>query len=153
MKSPVRTFATCAAAALLLAACADSPTAGPISAAPRGPALNTAPTVTVTNSGGYPLISWGALSGATAYTVAYLESVTIIYKPSLNTANEQYEATLTTRTTDTSYLDTAHAYTGDTMCTSYGTYQTRMTWYRYRVTAHYSTGDASTLVSAPVSPC
>jgi hypothetical protein len=152
VKTPIRTFAAWAATALLLAACSDSPTAGRTAAAPRGPALDAAPTVTVTNSGGYPLISWNALSGATDYTVTYVESRTIIYKPSLDTANESYEATLT-RTTGTSYLDTAHAYTGDTMCTSYGTYQTRITNYRYRVTAYYPTGTASTLVSAPVSPC
>jgi hypothetical protein len=144
-------------AALLLlagavAACADAPTGALISAGNQPAALNTAPTVTVTNSGGNPLISWGTLTGATSYTVAYNEYVTIIYKPSLETGVEENEWVLAT-TTGTSHLDTGHTYTGDSSCTAYGTYQTRIKQYRYRVTANYPDGTASTLVAAPVSPC
>jgi hypothetical protein len=135
-----------------LAACSDTPTAAVITAADQPPALNAAPTVTVTNSGAYSLISWGALAGATSYTVEYLENRTIIIKATLERRQEEDVSTLAT-TTSTSHLDSPRSYTGDTMCTSYGTYETRMTWYRYRVTAHYPTGDASTLVAAPVSPC
>jgi hypothetical protein len=146
---------TRAAALLLLAAlaaCSDAPTGSAIPAADQPAAFNTAPTVTVTDSGGDPLISWGALSGATSYTVEYIESRTIIIKATLDTEQEESVTTIA-NTTATSHLDTPHVYTGDTMCTSYGTFQTRMTWYRYRVTAHYPTGTASTLVPAPVSPC
>lgn len=144
-----------AAAVLLvaaLAACSDAPTGAAITAADEPAAFNTAPTVTVTNSGGYPLISWGALAGATSYTVVYNRYVTIIQKPSFDTSTEEYDLTLTT-TTATSYLDTGRTYTGDTKCTSYGTYQTRITQYRYRVTATYPTGSATSEIAAPVSPC
>jgi hypothetical protein len=135
-----------------LAACSDAPTAAAIDAADQPPVLNTAPTVTVTNSGGYPLISWGALSGATGYTVEYVRDQTRIIKATLESESVQYVTVLST-TTGTSYLDSARPYTGDTHCTSYGTFETRMTWYRYRVTAHYPTGSASQVVPAPVSPC
>jgi hypothetical protein len=138
--------------ACTLAACADAPTAATVGAEGRPAALNTAPTVTVTNPGGNPLISWSALSGATSYTVAYNEYVTVIAKPSLATSTEEYDWTLTT-TTATSYLDTGRTYTGDSFCTAYGTYQTRMKQFRYRITANYPTGTATTFVAAPVSPC
>lgn len=144
------------AAALLLiaalAACADAPTAVNATAAGEPAAFNTAPTVTVTNSGGHPLISWSALSGATSYTVAYNEYVTVIAKPSLNTTTEEYDWPLSA-TTATSYHDTGRTWTGDSMCTAYGTYQTRIKQFRYRVTANYPTGSATTFVAAPVSPC
>lgn len=135
-----------------LAACSDAPTAAVIDVADQPAALNTAPTVTVTNSGGYPLISWGALSGVTRYTVEYVRDQTRIIKATFETEQVQY-VTEIANTTDTSYLDSARAYTGDTQCTSYGTFETRMTWYRYRVIAYYPTGTASTVVAAPVSPC
>ncbi|HEX6040300.1 hypothetical protein [Longimicrobium sp.] len=155
MLSMNRTRAPLLAAALvltaLLSACADAPTAL-ISAADQAPALNTAPTVTVTNSGGNPLISWSALSGATGYTVQYQENRTIIVKATFESRSEQSVSTLAT-TTSTSHLDTSHAYTGKSFCSSSGTFETRITNYRYVVTAHYATGDASTSVAAPVSPC
>jgi hypothetical protein len=135
-----------------LAACSDVPTGAAITAADHPAAFNTAPTVTVTNSGGYPLISWGALSDATSYTVEYVRDQTRIIKATFETEQVQYVTVLTT-TTDTSYVDSARPYTGDTQCTSYGTYETRMTRYRYRVIANYPTGTASTFVDAPVSPC
>jgi hypothetical protein len=143
------------AAALLLGAltaCADAPTAARISAAGQPAALNTAPTVTVTNSGGDPLISWSPLSGATGYTVEYQENQTIIIKATFETEQRQYASTIA-NTTGTSHLDTPRTYTGDIMCTSYGTFETRTTRYRYVVTAHYLTGSASTIAPAPVSPC
>lgn len=145
---PIRAAAL--AAVLLLAACSDAPTAATASAA--GPAMNAAPQPTVTNSGGNPLISWPALSGATSYTVAYNEYVTVIQKPSFATSTEEYDWPLTT-TTATSYLDTGRTWTGDSSCTAYGTYQTRIKQFRYRVTANYPTGTATTFVAAPVSPC
>ena len=151
-----RLGAACRAVILLLggalAACSDAPTAAVATVADQPAAFNTAPTVTVTNSGGDPLISWGALAGATSYTVEYLESRTILIKATFETRNEEYVTTIAS-TTGTSHLDTPRTYTGDTTCRSYGTYETRTTWYRYRVTAHYPTGTASTVVAAPVSPC
>jgi hypothetical protein len=135
-----------------LAACSDAPTGAAITAADHPATFNIAPTVTVTNSGGYPLISWGALAGATSYTVARNENATIIYKATLDSRDEVIDTPLTT-TTATSYLDVARTYTGDTSCVAYGTYQSRITLFRYRVTANYPTGTATTYVAAPISPC
>jgi hypothetical protein len=149
-QSAIRTVVLLLACAV--AACADAPTAAVATAADQPAAFNTAPTVTVTNSGGHPLISWSALSGATSYTVVYNESVTIIAKPSLATSSEEYDWPLAT-TTATLYLDTGRTWTGDSSCTAYGTYQTRIKQFRYRVTANYPTGSATTSVAAPVSPC
>lgn len=134
-----------------LAACAEAPTAA-VREPAHMPALNTAPAVTVTNSGGYPLITWGALAGATGYTVEFIESRSILNRTTFETWDEEVADTLA-NTTDTSYLDSARSYTGRNVCTSYGTFETRRTRYGYRVTAHYASGDASTNVAAPVSPC
>lgn len=68
------------AAALLLmalAACSDASAGNAITAADQPAAFNTAPTVTVTNSGGSPLISWGALAGATSYSVVVTVQVVV----------------------------------------------------------------------------
>lgn len=153
MKSRFRPRAAIVAfAATLITACGDAPTGAVISAADQPAALNTAPTVTVSNSGGYPLISWDALVGATSYTVEYVRDQTRIIKATFETEQVQY-VTLLANTTDTSHLDSARPYTGDIQCASYGTFETRITWYRYKVTAHYATGSASKVVPAPVSPC
>lgn len=134
-----------------LAACAEAPTAA-IPEPAHTPVLNTAPAVTVTNWGGHPLITWGGLVGATGYTVEYVESRIILNRTTFETRDEEFADTLA-NTTETSYLDSARSYTGRNVCTSYGTFETRRTRYSYHVTAHYASGDASTDVAAPVSPC
>jgi hypothetical protein len=138
--------------AATLAACSDAPTGAVISAADRPAALNTAPTVTVTNSGGYPLLSWSALSGATSYSVVLVETETQTNRQTAESTSTSWESPLGS-TTGTSFLDSAHPYTGGSLC-SYTAYPivTRVT-YRYRVTATYASGTATTSVSAPVAPC
>jgi hypothetical protein len=144
-----------AAAVLLaaaLAACADAPTAAVTTAADSPAALNTAPAVTVTNSGGNPLLSWSALAGATSYSVVLVETETQTNRQTAESTQWSWEYPLGS-TTGTSFLDTSYAYTGTSLCT-YTNYPivTRVN-YRYRVTAVYANGTASSSVFAPVAPC
>jgi hypothetical protein len=111
-----------------------------------------APAVTVTNSGGYPLISWSALTGATSYSVELVIHET-------HTNRETTEGTTWTgvyplgSTTGTSFLDSSNPYTGVNRC-SYLNYPwvTRYFYY-YRVTATFPDGSAATTVAAPVAQC
>ena len=141
------------AAVVLLAACADGPTGTLPGADTATPALNVypAPVLTVTNSGGYPLISWSGLTGATGYTV---ELVNYEMETNRQTAETQSWTLYGTRgtTTGTSFLD-SYAYTGDSMC-SYTNWPivTRIS-YKYRVTATFAGGTSSSLVAAPISIC
>ena len=99
-----------------------------------------APVITsVTNSGGYPLISWNAAAGATSYTVKLITYTTL---------NGQYQSrsfkTLTT-TTATSYQDT-RTWTGEHICSS-GFVDERFGgergyWYEYAVQANYANGSS-----------
>ncbi|HEX6040298.1 hypothetical protein [Longimicrobium sp.] len=138
--------------AATLAACSEAPTGASISAADQPAALNTAPTVTVTNSGGSPLLSWSALSGATGYSVVLVETETQTNRQTAESTSTSWEYPLGS-TTGTSLLDSGHPYTGDWLC-SYTAYPivTRVT-YRYRVTATYADGSAASSVFAPVAPC
>jgi hypothetical protein len=111
-----------------------------------------APAVTVTNSGGYPLLSWSAVAGATSYSVVFQKTRTTIDKATFATESQTWDYPLGS-TSGTSFLDTSNAYTGKTSCTSYGTYTTVMLRYRYIVTATSATETASTTVNAPVGPC
>ena len=138
--------------ASVLAACTDAPTSAVISAADRPAALNTAPTVTVTNSAGNPLLGWSALAGAVSYDVVLVETETQTNRQTAESTSTSWEYPLGS-TTGTSFLDTGHAYTGKNLC-SYTAYPivTRVT-YRYRVTAVYASGSAASSVFAPVAPC
>jgi hypothetical protein len=121
-----------------LAACSDAPTGATITEAGQ-PALNAAPTsLTVTNSGGHPLITWSAATGATSYT---------IYLITYNTYGGQYQgrsfSTLGT-TTSTSYL-TSHTWTGEYACTMPAIderYPERGRWFEYAVQANYPGGSS-----------
>jgi hypothetical protein len=128
-----------------------SPTAAEAVAAPR---LSTypAPSPTVTNSGGYPLISWSALAGATSYSVVLWKQRTEIDKATLASPTTDFYYALGS-TSGTSFLDTANAYTGKSRCTSYGTYKTVMLVYTYQVTATFPDGTSTGSVAAPVGPC
>ena len=139
-------------AATLAAACADTPTGAVASAANAPAALNTAPTVSVTDSGGNPLLSWSALAGAVSYTVVLVETETKTNRQTGDSQQWVWEYPLGS-TTGTSFLDTSYAYTGNFMC-SYSAYPivNRVT-YRYRVTATYASGSATDVVLAPVAPC
>jgi hypothetical protein len=145
--------AACAAIALL-AACSDAPTS-PVATAETMPAvLNTypAPALSVSSSGGYPLISWSALAGATSYSVALIETETQTNRQTAESQSWTYTYALGS-TTGTSFLDSAHAWTGDNLC-SYTNYPivTRVS-YRYRVTATFANGTSFSTVFAPVAPC
>lgn len=111
-----------------------------------------APVVTVTNSGGYPLISWSAVPGATSYSVVLQKTRTLIDKATFATQTETWDYPLGS-TSGTSFLDTSNAYTGKPRCTSYGTYTTVWLRYQYTITATSATETSSTTVPAPVGPC
>jgi len=94
----------------------------------------------VVNSGGFPLITWNAVAGATSYTVSLITYTTL---------DGQYQSrsfkTLTT-TTATSYLDGVRAWTGESTCSS-GWVDPRFGgergyWYEYAVQANYPTGSS-----------
>ncbi|HEX8273422.1 MAG TPA: hypothetical protein VF615_12345 [Longimicrobiaceae bacterium] len=142
-----------ALALLSLGACdvGRSPTAAETPASPR---LNTnpAPSPTVTNSGGYPLITWSALAGATSYSVVLRKQRMEVDKATLASRTVDYDYPLGS-TADTSFLDTADAYTGKNTCSSYGTYKSIFLFYTYRVTATFPDGTTTGTVAAPVGPC
>jgi Dual-action HEIGH metallo-peptidase len=108
--------------------------------------------LSVTNSGGQPLISWNAATGASSYTVQLI---------TFNTQNGQYTNryfTVVATTTSTSYLDTDQTYTGVYECpgedlgmgTTYGY------WYEYSVKANYSNGSSNPDAArhyAPIAGC
>lgn len=141
------------AAALLLmalAACSDAPTGATITAADQPAAFNTAPTVTVTNSGGYPLISWGALAGATSYSVVHSARHTVLMNGKVYGSVSNYPLG---STSGTSWLDTTNSYTGVTYCISEFPGETERMEYRYVVTATLASGTSTTTVAAPIAQC
>ena len=143
------------AAALLLvaalAACSDAPTGATITAPDQPAVFNTAPTVTVTDSGGYPLISWGALAGATSYSVVNkTRYVTVMNGKAYGSTSNR----LVGSTTGTSLVDSDFSYTGVSQCgTTFpgGDSETQRHW--YIVTATFASGTSSTTVDAPIAEC
>jgi hypothetical protein len=133
-----------------LAACSDAPTGAVISAADQPAAFNAAPTVTVTNSSGTPLVNWSAVPNAVSYTVSLITYIS-------NTGNGVYQGryfTTLTSTTGTSYLDTDHSYTGVYECN----YPTELEepygiMYEYGVTAHFANGTSLGQRLAPIAQC
>lgn len=113
----------------------------------RGPS-----SLSVTNSGGYPLVSWNAAPGATSYTVRLI---------TFYTQNGQYTGrgfTFLTTTSGTSYLDAANPYTGVYECPGVdtGMGESYGYWYEYSVQAHYPHGSSSVDYSrhyAPIAGC
>lgn len=149
MKSLNR-FATVLMLAGALAACSDTPTGAGIAAADQPAAFNTAPTVTVTNSGGYPLISWGALAGATSYSVVFRTLYRHMYNGKVSGSSNS--RTLGS-TSGTSWLDTTSSYTGVSSCFwDYGTEWEHISAH-YVVTATFASGTSTTTVDAPVAEC
>lgn len=126
--------------------------AAPDPAATRPLAVVAMSPLTVTNSGGYPLISWSAAAGATSYSVVLRKQRTEIDRATFATQTQDYDYPLGS-TAGTSFLDSVDAYTGKDRCISYGTYKTVMTVYTYRVTATFPDGTSVGTVSAPVGPC
>lgn len=152
MMNRTRSLSAVLLLAATLAACADAPTSPRASVAEQPAALNTAPTVTVTNSGGTPLLGWGALSGAVSYSVVLVETETQTNRQTAASNTWEWRYPLGS-TTGTSFLDTAHGYTGTFRCT-YSAYPivTRVL-YEYEVTATYANGSAATTVNAPIATC
>lgn len=148
--------ATIRAAALLLAgvaACSDTPTGTPATAADQPPALNSAPQPTATNSGGYPLISWSAIPGAVSYKVGYAV-ISVSFTPDgLENYNWDVYSQLGT-TTGTSWLDTTQGYTGDPQCYITNPDGSGVIFtYQYVVTAVFANGTSTGYISAPIAPC
>jgi hypothetical protein len=140
--------------ALLAAAACDTPTESPAARTPgqATPHFTLAPAtgLSVTNSGGYPLISWTAPAGATSFKVSLIN---------YNTVNGAYTrrfiGTLAT-VTGTSYLDSANPWTGSYMkCDIEGPDgNTYGGWYEYQIIANYPTGSSlDNRIYAPIGDC
>jgi hypothetical protein len=105
-------------------------------------------TITVGNSGGNPLVSWGALTDATSYTVR------LITYHTLNGVYQGRGFTTLTTTTGTSYLDTNNTYTGVYQCTNAGEDPWGNVigfWYEYEVVSTFPTGTTSARHYAPIT--
>ena len=163
---PNRSHAALRAAALLmvaaLAACVDAPTGATANAGSalerHGPAANVSAfsTVTVTNSGGYPLVSWSPVAGATSYTVNLVTTWfhTTWRGDSAKRSFRQAKGS----TTGTSLLDTSRAYSGDISCTRpadypYGPNDTYTEYFEYEVVAQLASGTSTQRAYAPVAEC
>jgi hypothetical protein len=96
-----------------------------------------------------PQIGWGALAGATEYTVQLIR-----WKELRNQNNEVTSLTSTTftvgTTTSNSIIDSGRAYTGLTAC--YAT-PTTSYYFQYEVWAAFPTGTTVGYVPAPVANC
>lgn len=146
-------FATVLLLAAAVAACTDAPTASVASADGATAAMNyPAPSVSVANSSGSPLISWSALTGATGYSVTLVITETETNRQTAESESWTYEHPVGS-TTGTSVLDSGNPYTGVSMC-SYNNYPIVLRYtYRYRVTATFSGGTSFSSVQAPVAQC
>jgi Dual-action HEIGH metallo-peptidase len=106
-----------------------------------------APAITsVTNSGGYPLITWNVAAGATSYTVRLIDLMWV------NGVYQGRSFTTLATTTGTSYLDTSHGYTGQYQC-SYDLGDTYTVAYEYEVVANFPNGTSSARHYAPIAQC
>lgn len=123
--------------------------ASPPPAPPAPPAMSA---VTVTNSGGTPLLGWTAVPGATSYKVAVVVTETRTNRQTAESSTYVDEYARGS-TTGSSFLDTGHTYTGTSMCT-YSAYPvvTRRN-YRYRVTAIFANGTSLSTAIAPIAQC
>jgi hypothetical protein len=140
--------------ALLATAACDTPTATPAARQPgQTPArftLSPATGLSVTNSGGYPLVSWTAPAGATSFKVSLISYVTV------NGAYQRRGIGTLSTVTGSSYLDSANPYTGSyTKCDDEGPDGNIYGgWYEYQVIANYPTGSSlDARIYAPIGDC
>ena len=104
----------------------------------------------VTNAGGQPLITWGALSGATHYSVKLIHSISVT---STNPWSSQTETDLGA-TTGTSLLDVGNFYTGASACfRTWPDRSSRVDTWEYAITAVFTNGASVVRIPAPVAPC
>src|SRR5262249_8567961 len=133
------------------AACDNTPTATTVAREPAAPhfVLLPATGLSVTNSGGSPLVAWTAPAGATSFTVRLI---------SYNTVNGNYQnrffSTLGS-TAGPSFLDPANGYTGSYMkCALEGPDGTLYGgWYEYEIVSTFPTGTSSARIYAPIGDC
>ena len=102
--------------------------------------------VTVTNSAGSPLVSWGALVGATSYAADLVRSVRTNNRGD-GIIDEEYPVGTTT---GTSLLDPNWSYTGQSSSTTTIGTTTYFLTCRYRVTTTFANGASTVSVPAPV---
>jgi hypothetical protein len=111
------------------------------------------PVVTVSSYGSYLMISWGALSGATSYTVSAITHVTQRYY-GYETDHSEYLEELGT-TPETFVITSARSYTGLTSCTSLTRDRNGYDYvyqYEYEVIAHFPDGTSrGSVFPAPVA--
>ena len=110
-----------------------------------------APSLTVSNVGGVPQVSWSALVGATSYDVLFTINTrdTDEFR-NIYVYDDDYPLG---NTTGTSWLDTDRTYTGTSSCFYSGAWGTTRETYRYRVTANFPNGTRVTSILAPVAQC
>lgn len=104
-------------------------------------------TMTVTESGGYPLVSWSAVSGAISYTVNLFTQE----GEESGVYNYSYSTLLVSGTTATSYLDTSHTWTGVYECYDENWLGRHSHMYEYEVVSTFANGTSSRFSYAPIA--
>lgn len=107
--------------------------------------------VSVTQQGDHPFLSWGGLSDASSYDVILVvHSTTEDYNGSSSETREYVSGT----TTATSWLDTINPYTGQTYCSYASGWTATTEYYYYMVRTRFPSGATDGhYVPAPVGNC
>jgi hypothetical protein len=106
--------------------------------------------LSVTDSGGYPLVSWTGALDATSYTVRLIDYI------SVNGAYRSRSFTAVGTTTSTSQLDSQNGYTGlhDKCGVEAPDGSIWGGWYEYGVVANYANGSSGEArIYAPIGDC
>lgn len=149
-KTILRGLAVLALAALGACDTTRSPTAAEPAAGPRS---STYLLASVTNSGGFPLVSWNAVDGATGYTVRLIFASHNVWPNGTKTPSRVLYYPIVT-TTGTSLLDSSHVYTGVHTCSvPYDDGSAIQASYVYQVTATLPNGTSVSMPYAPIMEC